>query len=109
MASARANRKSAMLVICAGGFEGTRYELQDGKVLIGRNPNTDITLLDEGISREHALIVFEPDGGQGSEYMIQDLRSTNGTWVNGQEINSAPLRPGDRIQIGMTVFQFAIE
>ena len=77
--------------------------------MIGRNPNTDITLLDEGISREHALIIFDPDGSEGSHYLIKDLRSTNGTWVNGQEINSAALRPGDRIQIGMTVFQFAFD
>ena len=44
----------ATLVIRNGGFEGMTYELGSEETLIGRNPTTDITLLDEGISREHA-------------------------------------------------------
>ena len=53
----------AALVIRTGDFEGTRYELAGEETLIGRNPTTDITLLDEGISREHALILFDDDHG----------------------------------------------
>ena len=41
-----------VLAICDGGFEGMEYELTSDEVLIGRNPNTTITLLDENISRE---------------------------------------------------------
>ena len=48
----------AALVIRTGDFEGTRYPLAGEETLIGRNPTTDITLLDEGISREHALILL---------------------------------------------------
>ncbi len=93
----------AVLVIQAGGFEGTRYELHGTETVIGRNPNTDITLLDDGISREHAIVVLDEDSG---EFTIEDLQSTNGTQVNGKRVRGAALQAGDEIQIGRTVFEF---
>ncbi len=93
----------AMLVICNGGFEGMEYELIAEETLIGRNPTTDITLLDENISREHAIILFDPDT---NIYVIEDLQSTNGTKVNGKGIRSHDLEEGDEIQIGHTRFNF---
>ena len=98
--------KRAALVIRTGGFEGTRFELASEETLIGRNPTTDITLLDEGISREHAIILFDAESGR---YEIEDLESTNGTKVNGKRIRNVSLAPGDEIQIGQTVFQFVLE
>ena len=91
------------LEILNGGFEGMTYDLGDGEVVIGRNPTTDITLLDEGISREHALVLFDEES---SCYVIEDLASTNGTKVNGKRVRSASLSEGDEIQIGKTLFRF---
>src|SRR5262245_53965133 len=93
----------AKLVIRNGGFDGMEYPLQAEETLIGRNPTTDVTLLDENISREHALIVFDPEA---DAYTIEDLQSTNGTKVNGKGIRSHQLEPGDEIQVGHTRFQF---
>ncbi|HTY16449.1 MAG TPA: FHA domain-containing protein [Myxococcota bacterium] len=93
----------AALVIRTGGFAGTRYELGIGETLIGRNPGTDITLLDEGISREHAIILYDDEQ---SSYVIEDLQSTNGTKVNGKRVRSVTLAAGDEIQIGHTLFEF---
>jgi pSer/pThr/pTyr-binding forkhead associated (FHA) protein len=93
----------ARLVIRNGGFEGMTYELTSEETLIGRNPTTDITLLDEGISREHALVLFED---ADCSYTVEDLQSTNGTKVNGKRVRSATLVHGDEIQIGRTRFQF---
>ncbi|MCU0670528.1 MAG: FHA domain-containing protein [Myxococcota bacterium] len=95
--------KSAALVIRTGGFEGTRFELSGEETLIGRNPTTDITLLDEGISREHAIILFD---AETERYEIEDLESTNGVKVNGRRVRSAVLASGDAIQIGHTLFEF---
>ena len=95
-----------VLVIRNGGFEGMRYELAAAETLIGRNPNTDITLLDEGISREHALVLLDEETGR---FTIEDLQSTNGTRVNGRRVRSTELAPGDRIQIGRTLFEFLLE
>ena len=94
---------AAALVILNGEFEGMRYPLAAEETLIGRNPTTDVTLLDENISREHALILLDPDSGA---YTIEDLQSTNGTKVNGKGVRSHALADGDEIQIGHTVFRF---
>ena len=96
-------QREAKLVICNGGFEGMVYAVTAEETLIGRNPTTDITLLDDGISREHALILWESEAG---EYCIEDLQSTNGTKVNGKRVRSATLSDGDEIQIGHTRFTF---
>jgi len=100
-----AQRILAVLRICNGGFEGMTYELTADETIIGRNPTTDITLLDEGISREHALILY--DEGVGG-YSVEDLQSTNGTKVNGKRVRSAELNDGDELQVGQTRFQFRL-
>ena len=88
-----------------GGFEGMTFELVSAETLIGRNPTTDITLLDEGISREHSVILLDEDSGV---YSVEDLQSTNGTKVNGTRVRSAALVEGDEIQIGQTLFRFVV-
>jgi pSer/pThr/pTyr-binding forkhead associated (FHA) protein len=93
----------AALVILNGEFEGMRYPLNAEETLIGRNPTTDVTLLDENISREHSLILRDEESGS---YTIEDLQSTNGTKVNGKVVRSKALAHGDEIQIGHTVFRF---
>jgi len=98
-------RVRGRLLIRNGGFEGMSYEISAEETLIGRNPTTDITLLDEGISREHALITYEPESGT---YTVEDLQSTNGTKVNGKRVRSATLAHGDELRIGHTVFQFLL-
>ena len=98
-------RVTGSLVIMNGDFEGMRYELSSDETLIGRNPTTDITLLDEGISREHTMIMYDE---VDSDYVIEDLQSTNGTQVNGKRVRSATLTHGDEIQIGYTRFKFLL-
>ena len=95
--------KKASLVIKKGGFPGMAYDLSSPETLIGRNPTTDLTLVDGGISREHAVISFE-----NGVFSIEDLQSTNGTKVNGTRIRSTELHDGDEIQIGGTVFLFEL-
>ena len=95
----------ARLDICSGDFAGTSYPLVSEETIIGRSPTTDITLLDDGISREHALILLDAESGSG-EHSIEDLQSTNGTKVNGKRIRSATLHDGDEIRIGQTDFRY---
>jgi pSer/pThr/pTyr-binding forkhead associated (FHA) protein len=100
------DRMMGCLEILNGDFEGMRYELSSDETLIGRNPTTDITLLDEGISREHTMVLYDE---VDAEYLIEDLQSTNGTKVNGKRVRSATLTHGDEIQIGNTRFRFLLE
>jgi pSer/pThr/pTyr-binding forkhead associated (FHA) protein len=79
------------------------YEISAVETLIGRNPTTDITLLDEGISREHAIIQYDEET---DAFSVEDLQSTNGTKVNGKRVRSAVLNHGDEVQVGHTRFQF---
>lgn len=100
------SQQPARLTIKNGGFEGMTYELTAEETLIGRNPTTDITLLDDGISREHAIIIYDEET---DEYSVEDLQSTNGTKVNGKRVRSAAIADGDDVQIGHTLFAFARE
>ena len=91
------------LTIRNGDFDGMSFDITGEETLIGRNPTTDITLLDDGISREHVLILLDETDGT---HVIEDLQSTNGTKVNGKRIRSAVLQPGDEITIGHTSFVY---
>jgi two-component system cell cycle response regulator len=98
-------RVPARLVALNGDCAGLFYELLADESMIGRNPTTDITLLDDGISREHAIISYEESD---SEYVVEDLQSTNGTQVNGKRVRSATLAANDELRIGNTLFRFEI-
>jgi pSer/pThr/pTyr-binding forkhead associated (FHA) protein len=91
-----------VLVVLTGDFQGAEHALAKDETLIGRNPTTDITLLDEGISREHALILRDE---ATCSFTIEDLQSTNGTKVNGKRVRSAVLADGDTIEVGHTRFR----
>jgi adenylate cyclase len=73
-----------------------------GEVVIGRSPECQVVLKDFGISRQHARIVVDEDGVR-----IQDLKSKNGTQVNGVPVVEAPLKDGDRILLGKFQLTFS--
>jgi pSer/pThr/pTyr-binding forkhead associated (FHA) protein len=78
-----------------------RYDLRPGSNVIGRGTDSDLQLLDQGISRRHLDVQY--DGHRATAY---DLGSTNGTTVNGHEIGSQVLRHGDVIRVGHTRIVF---
>lgn len=92
-------RQSAVLVVLTGAHRDARFELSCGEQVIGRGLDVGIRIDDSGVSREHAKIVWTPQG----VINLIDLRSTNGIAVNGNRIDVAVLRPGDRIQLGPEV------
>jgi hypothetical protein len=87
----------------APGLEaGSAFDLVGGAVL-GRGDAVDIHLEDPFASTHHARISWE-----GSTVMIEDLGSTNGTYLNGEPLDGpAPLHVGDRIRIGDSEFSLA--
>lgn len=68
------------------------------KISIGRNKSNQLVLPSQSVSNFHAQIYFE-DG----RYMLEDLNSTNGTFVNGIKVDKKNLQPGDEIRISQTV------
>lgn len=83
--------------------DGTRMEFELGErpITIGRSPEADVCILDEKASRLHCGIRLW-DG----DFYIKDLKSRNGTYVNGEKIDVAKLKPGDRIQVGAFLISF---
>jgi hypothetical protein len=85
----------------AGLKAGSAYDLSDG-VLLGRGDQADIRLEDSFASSRHAQLV-----PHGDVMVVEDLGSTNGTYLNGQPLTGPqPLHPGDRIRIGDSEFTF---
>lgn len=85
----------SLLVIKKGPDAGMSFTLDRDIIVIGRHPESDIFLDDITVSRRHAEIRRE-----GGTYVITDTGSLNGTYLNRERIDSAPLSNGDEIQVG---------
>lgn len=97
--------KRAYLIVIAGNAVGEMFQLRKDSEIIGREPGVEIQIRDIGISRKHAKISKTPSG----EIYIEDLGSTNGTYINGEQIVRKPLNDGDRIQLGRTtILKFSL-
>jgi predicted component of type VI protein secretion system len=83
------------------GSREERCEIGDGPVVVGRNGRAHVSVDDDGISRRHFAIVRD-----GEDYIIKDLNSRNGTWVDGRRVIAEKLRHNDRILAGRTQFVF---
>ncbi len=81
---------------------GQRFLLSDGELSLGRAPESDVFIADRRVSRRHAKIYWEE-----GYYVLHDLGSTNGTFLNGRHIHRPnPLQTGDTIVIGSACFVF---
>ena len=86
---------SALLVVKRGPNAGSRFLLDKDVTTTGRHPESDIFLDDVTVSRRHAE--FVRDGGR---FVVRDVGSLNGTYLNRERIEDAPLTNGDEVQIG---------
>jgi two-component system, cell cycle response regulator len=93
--------RHAALVVIYGLDLGRKYDLDKPTIVIGRSSKSDIQIDQESISRSHAKVVND-----GKTIAVRDLGSTNGTYVNDQLVDESPLRNGDFVKIGRTIFKF---
>jgi len=95
------DRASCLVRLYPAAGIGEFVELNDNRLMIGRDPGSDLELADDSVSRNHA--VLESIGG---EFVLTDLGSTNGTYVNDLRIETRQLSPGDRLRFGNQIFKF---
>lgn len=92
---------TACLVVIYGVELGKRIPLDTRELECGRSAATDIPLDDDAVSRRHARFAWT-----GSSFIVSDLGSTNGTFVNDASVREGTLHDGDQIKIGHTIFKF---
>ncbi len=99
-----ANR--GLLVVLSSNFLGKSFVIDKPGVVLGRSPECDIVINDPAISKEHCTITRKEE----HKFFIEDLNSTNSTYLNGKKIKKEEhIIYGDRIIIGSTIFRFYIE
>jgi signal transduction histidine kinase len=89
------------LFVIQGRDQGRRFELNKPVMAIGRDTGNQIQLHDTEVSRRHAEVRQDGDG-----WVLVDLDSSNGSFVNSEPVDARPLKSGDRVQIGRTLLIF---
>jgi hypothetical protein len=98
--TARAPR-SYVLRFISGKYQGGEFPIVPEKqIVVGRSSDLDMVLVEDMVSRKHAKIAMQSD-----QIWIEDLGSTNGTFVNGEKIKRARLKEGDRVLIGTSILK----
>ena len=91
----------ASLFVIQGRDQGARFELEESVHTVGRTQNNTVRLHDTEVSREHAELIR-----RGDTYLLKDLGSSNGTFVNGRPASEQELVSGDQLQFGKSLLLF---
>ena len=92
-----------LFVVRHGPDAGSSYRLDRKVTAIGRHPDSDVFLDDITVSRRHVVIEHDDEG-----YVLRDVGSLNGTYVNRKRVDEARLRYGDEVQIGRYRLSFVV-
>ncbi len=87
----------AYLIVIAGSNVGEMHKLDSSVTVLGRSVDSNVRLIDDGISRHHCRIRLE-----AGQVIVEDLASRNGTFCNGEKLSHHVLQDGDKLQLGQT-------
>ncbi|GAB48797.1 FHA domain-containing protein FhaB/FipA [Mobilicoccus pelagius] len=97
----RGRRPFSVLVVVEGALRGSTAPLKESGVLLGRNPECTLVIDDDYASGRHARVYADD-----ASWYVEDLGSTNGTFVDGRRITEpTPLKEGTQLRIGTTVLE----
>ena len=99
----------AMIIQTVDGVVANRFEIEGQGLKFGRSSRNQVLIDDSAVSGDHAVIVKSVDGKGKEVFFIQDLDSTNGTFVNEKKIEQQQLHHNDTIRIGLNIFTFIDE
>jgi pSer/pThr/pTyr-binding forkhead associated (FHA) protein len=91
-----------LYLLAEDGTVAQRWAIGDRPAAVGRDETADITVRDSTLSRRHFMVWRE-----GDNFLIKDLSSQNGTWVDGQRVRGTTLRENVCIAAGRTLFMFS--
>ena len=91
----------ACLVVIYGPELGKRSSLGSAPFVVGRSNKCELSIDQESISRNHARFTYD-----GERHLVEDLGSTNGTFVNDQPVKKASLRDGDQVKVGRSILKY---
>lgn len=92
------------LVVLSAGMNGRTHELNVDKTTIGRVEDNTFQIADPSVSSHHCEILL-----RGSDVVIKDLNSTNGSFINGEKISESVLKPGQTLKLGQIELQLLTE
>ena len=97
----RAKDSQPKLIISRGDEPTSTVELHHEYTYLGRSEENELAIPEPSISNRHCVFILS-----GSDVIVRDLNSSNGTYVNGEPVPEAILRPGDNIQVGLIDIKF---
>jgi pSer/pThr/pTyr-binding forkhead associated (FHA) protein len=93
--------RKCQLVVVEGPSRGKKIALNKNLIKVGKRESNDFVVIDKTVSRNHFEIEYQSDS-----FLLKDLGSTNGTYLNGSKVKEAYLLPGDIIKVGNTTIEF---
>ncbi|UCB53711.1 MAG: FHA domain-containing protein [Thiotrichales bacterium] len=99
----------AVIIQTVDGVIVNRFDIEKSGLSIGRAASNQVQIDDTAVSTNHAEIVIEQNGDGKQVYMIRDVGSTNGTFLNEQKVEREPLQHKDVIRVGWNNFVFIDE
>jgi len=94
--------RKCQLVVMDGPGRGDKITLNKNLIKVGKRDTNDMVIKDKAVSRNHLEVEYTSDS-----FLLRDLGSTNGTFLNGNKVKEAYLAPGDLIKLGNTTMEFS--
>src|ERR1051325_11885507 len=92
------------LVVLSAGMTGRTHELKAEKTTVGRVEDNSFQIAEASVSSHHAEVLL-----RGTDVVIKDLGSTNGTFINGEKIDESVLKPGQTLRFGQGELRLEVE